>query len=121
MKTSTIVIAVIALFILVVGGIYSLSRSGTSGQTEPVASEGYKVEIKNSAFNPKVINIKEGTTVEWTNKDSKSHTIVSDSEGEMDSPKMEQDDKFEHLFAVKGTYSYYCGIHPSMKGTVVVE
>ncbi|HTZ41834.1 MAG TPA: plastocyanin/azurin family copper-binding protein [Candidatus Omnitrophota bacterium] len=28
---------------------------------------------------------------------------------------------YSHTFAAAGTYSYHCSIHPSMKGTIIVQ
>jgi len=79
------------------------------------------VEIKDFAFNPATITIKKGTTVTWTNQDSAPHTVTSESGNELDSPTLSKGQSYSHTFNEVGTFSYYCTIHPRMKGNVVVE
>ncbi len=78
------------------------------------------VSIKNFAFNPASMSIKAGTKVTWTNNDSVSHTVTSDSGTLFDSSTLAPGQSFSFTFGSSGTYSYHCSIHPMMKGTVVV-
>jgi plastocyanin len=34
---------------------------------------------------------------------------------------LDTDDKFDYKFEQAGTYDYLCGIHPHMRGQVMVE
>ncbi len=77
------------------------------------------IVIKNFKFEPSSITIKAGTTVTWTNQDKAPHTIVSDDQtfnGNTDS-----NGTFSYTFKKSGTYNYYCSIHPSMIGTIIVQ
>lgn len=116
MKTSWIITIIIVLIAIIAFVVYIYPKMQ---QTEPVTSEGHKVEIKDFSFNPKNLQIKAGVTVEWTNKDSVAHKIKFDS-GE-ESPTMQSGETYEKLFTKNGTYSYICSIHPSMKGTIIVS
>lgn len=79
-----------------------------------------EVSIENNAFIPATVNISTGDTVRWTNLDPTTHTVtgVGTSFG---SEALNQGDSYEFLFTNAGTYDYYCSIHPSMKGTVIVK
>ena len=79
------------------------------------------VEISGFAFNPSTLTIPKGATVIWTNMDSAAHTIVSDSGNEIDSGSIAKGETYGHTFSTSGTYNYHCGIHPSMKGQIIVE
>ncbi len=81
----------------------------------------YSVGIENFAFSPKEIRIKKGDTITWTNEDSAPHTVTSDTGDELDSQRLNTGQTYTHKFNEKGTFSYYCAIHPSMKGKVIVE
>lgn len=85
----------------------------------PVASS-VTVDIKNFAFSPSTLNIKTGTKVTWVNNDSAPHTIVSDSGSLLDSQTLSTGQSFSFTFTEPGSINYHCGIHPSMKGKVVV-
>jgi len=80
-----------------------------------------EVFIENSTFSPSTITVAANTTITWTNKDSMSHTVTSDSGNELSSGSISADGTWSHTFAVAGTYPYYCTIHPSMKATVKVN
>lgn len=79
------------------------------------------VTIQNSAFSPQVIAVNAGDTVTWVNKDSVSHTTVSDNALIWDSGNLAPGQKYSRVFKYVGSYKFHCGIHPSMTGTVVVR
>ena len=70
-----------------------------------------------------MLTIRTGTTVTWTNQDSAPHQIASDSGSPLSfsSDSLSNGASYQVTFAEPGTYSYHCAIHPSMKGTVVVQ
>lgn len=71
-------------------------------------------------YSPATFTVKVGQTVTWSNGDGGVHTVTSDTSGVFDSGNMPSGDTFSHTFTQAGTYTYYCTIHPWMKGTVVV-
>lgn len=103
---------VLALVVLVSGCTQSQAPS------QPQQSF-VEVNIKDFAFDPETVKINPGTTVRWTNKGDSVHTVVFDDG--VSSGKLKKGDTFERTFSENGVYNYYCSIHPSMKGTVIVE
>ena len=86
----------------------------------PGAGPG-SVKIANFEFKPQKVVVKPGTTVKWTNADSTIHDIKDTSPlASPASPSMSKGDTFTITYAQPGTYSYVCGIHPYMIGTVEV-
>jgi len=79
-----------------------------------------KVEISGFAFNPATVTIKVGEKVTWTNQDGAVHTVVAD-DNSWTSDSLEQGASFSHTFDTAGTFTYICGVHPAMKGTVIVQ
>ena len=79
------------------------------------------IDINGFAFNPSPLTIPKGATVIWTNMDSAPHTIVSDFGDELNSDSISKGKTYAHTFSTPGTYDYHCGIHPSMKGKIVVK
>jgi plastocyanin len=61
-----------------------------------------------------------GTTVTWTNRDDSPHTVVSTS-GLFKSNALDTDEKFSFTFPNKGTFLYFCSLHPKMTAKTVVE
>lgn len=78
------------------------------------------VDIADLAFSPDTLTVAVGTTVTWENSDSLAHTSTSDDEV-WDSGTLEGGGEFSFTFEEVGTFSYFCKIHPSMNGSVVVE
>lgn len=77
-----------------------------------------QVLIKDFTFRPAQITIQKGDTVTWTHPGPASHTVkFSDSE----SPILKNGSQYSKTFNEVGTFNYECGIHPYMKGTVIVK
>jgi plastocyanin len=92
--------------------------------TEDIDKDGeasqVSVNIEGFEFKPASIKIAKGTMVMWANKDNTIHT-TSSIEGTWDSKLLKKDDTFSFTFNEPGTFNYQCNIHPSMKGTVIVD
>ncbi len=110
-KTGTIAPSVSA------SAVAAVSES-TVAATAVTPLQGNTVNIKGFQFDPETVEIKKGDKVIWKNEDSAIHTVTFDT---FDSGSMKQGDTFEHAFDTAGSFSYYCGNHPSMKGTVKVN
>jgi plastocyanin len=79
-----------------------------------------EVKIDNFTFTPVVLTVPVGAQVTWTNRDDIPHTVVSDDQAIKSKP-LDTDDKFTFTFSKAGTYTYFCSLHPKMKGRVVVQ
>ena len=71
-------------------------------------------------FAPATTFVNVGGTVTWTNGSDAPHTVTSDAGSELSSSTLNAGKTFSHSFAVTGTFSYHCTIHPYMVGKVVV-
>lgn len=97
------------------GGPAALPSSGSSP-----AAQGNAVAIVDFGFEATSVTVKVGATVTWTNTGSASHTATAD-DGSFDSKSLAGGKAFSQTFATAGTFAYHCAIHPTMKGTVVVQ
>jgi plastocyanin len=79
-----------------------------------------RVVIDNFTFLPTPLKVNAGTTVTWVNHDDIPHSIVCPAL-KVHSHALDTDDTFTYKFDQAGTYDYLCGIHPHMRGQVVVE
>ena len=86
----------------------------------PNSADSAQVSLINFSFNPQNLKVKLGTNVTWTNNDLAGHLIEAD-DGSFLSKTISQGESFAHVFNSKGTFSYHCKIHPSMKGVITVE
>ncbi|MFZ0510690.1 MAG: plastocyanin/azurin family copper-binding protein [Candidatus Nitrosopolaris sp.] len=124
---TTTVIAVLAMAILLSGidlAHHALGQSKTSsvlivkGASNPTATEPY---------NPSSLSIPVGTTVTWTNSDNTEHTVTQGNpsgntpQNGFDSGLLAPGKTFTHTFDTIGTIQYYCTLHPTMLGEVIVK
>lgn len=78
------------------------------------------VTIRDFAFAPASLTVKAGATVTWTNQDGPSHSVKWD-DGTAGSAPLATGATYTRTFSTAGTFTYVCGIHASMKGTIVVN
>ena len=71
-------------------------------------------------FAPGSVTVPAGTEVVWTNIDGIPHTSTA-RDGLWDSGNMEVNGTFGFTATEPGSYSYFCSIHPSMVGDIIVE
>jgi plastocyanin len=83
------------------------------------ASSETRLTIDNFTFKPDAVTIPAGTRIVWVNDDDIPHSIV-ETTGKFHSPALDTEDKFSFTFDKAGSYEYFCGLHPHMKGKVVV-
>ena len=97
--------------------------TAAAGSEAAAAGEVVDIEIVEFQFaGGEPVTVPVGTEVVWTNNDSMAHTVQFAADtGIPESPDLAQGDTYSFTFTEPGTYSYICGIHPRMTGTIVVE
>ncbi|MFQ5794639.1 MAG: lamin tail domain-containing protein [Candidatus Bipolaricaulia bacterium] len=95
---------------------WTVGLATIGGPNEPTV----EVDIRNFAFQPANIRVKVGTMVTWVQRDNVPHTVTSRT-GLFDSGNLLLGQSFTFTFEKPGSYNYYCKIHPSMEGKVIVE
>ena len=86
--------------------------------------------LTTDAYQPYPIEINVGDTVVWTNRDNTIHTVTAGTPtegatgefgGTQENPVLVfANQKFSHTFETEGEFDYYCTLHPSMVGRVIV-
>lgn len=79
-----------------------------------------EIAIENSAYQPSLITVQRGTTVTWTNEDTETHTVKSESGQGPDSEPLAQGDTYSYTFEEAGTFNYFCEQHPEVRATIQV-
>ena len=91
----------------------------------PTKSSRPGCEEIDRCYIPSVIAIDSGNQVTWVNEDSAFHSVTSgfyDEPSELfDSGHLDPYESFTVDFDEKGTYDFFCTLHPWMKGQVIVE
>lgn len=100
----------------------------SSGETESTESEpapsgeaakSEKVDIVEFTYQPDPVVVQTGGKVVWQNQDAAPHTATAD-DGSFDTGTIEKGKIGSETFKEAGTFTYFCEIHPTMKGTVEV-
>ena len=78
-----------------------------------------EVQVVDFAFEPATMTVPVGSTVTWTNSGSRPHTVTAD-DGSFDSGRLDPGEQFSQTFDQAGTFTYHCGFHPEMQGSIVV-
>jgi len=90
---------------------------GATKRSVPVKSNEVSM-AKSYRFDPKIVQVKAGDTVTWTNNDNFTHTVKVDGMGDH---KVGRGDSVAITFDKAGTYQYVCTLHShDMHGTVIV-
>ncbi|HEX6667751.1 MAG TPA: cupredoxin domain-containing protein [Solirubrobacterales bacterium] len=95
----------------------ALWSANASGETAS-ASATKSVKIANFAFAPGKTTVTAGTKVAFSNSDSTTHTATGKG---FNTGRISKGRTKSVTFSKKGTFAYHCSIHPTMKGTIVVE
>ena len=105
------------------GKITNSTAAGTKVSIVEEASE-----MGDQAYDPNPVKIKSGDSVTWTNDDSQIHTVTSGTGSDdpnlgkdFDSSMLSQNQTFSHKFTTAGQFPYFCQLHPTMVGKVVVS
>jgi plastocyanin len=138
MKNNTLLFVIVGVLIL--GGLFFAFKpktQSTQSQSEPgavmereaeeteeikdfTAEKEVTLEIKDYKFTPQTIRIKKGTKVTWINKDVARHNAVAD-DGSFKTELIGRDESVSVTFDNVGKFGYFCGPHPFMRGTIIVE
>lgn len=111
---------VLVLGVVLVSILVACSGEGTE-TTESAGGEEQRVEIADLAFNPEALTVAAGTTVTWVSADPNlPHTSNSEDEVWF-SGTLNEGDEFSFTFEEPGTFAYFCEVHPTMTGSIVVE
>jgi copper-containing nitrite reductase len=97
----------------------SIAATGTANVR---INSGSALNTTSTYFSPSTITVVIGVnnTVVWTNYDSVEHTVTA-TDNSYGSGYIQPDQSFSHTFTSPGIYTYYCTLHPWMKGTVIVK
>jgi plastocyanin len=80
----------------------------------------HTVAIEAMQFSPPKLEVNVGDMVIWKNKDAFPHTATSDDRG-FDSGNIQSGRSWKFVAKKRGTFPYFCTLHPTMKAVLVVK
>jgi len=102
--------------------------SNAVGQSKIVSIvKGASNPSSTEPYNPSPLSVSVGTTVTWINNDNTGHTVTQGNPSGntppngFDSGILAPGKTFTHTFGTAGTIQYYCTLHPTMLGEVIVK
>jgi plastocyanin len=78
------------------------------------------IYMSSGKFSPASITVSAGTTINWINRESVTHSVVSDNKL-FSSGNIGKNMNYSHTFSTAGTFPYRCLFHGGMTGTVIVQ
>jgi plastocyanin len=102
--------------------------SNAVGQSKIVSIvKGASNPSSTEPYNPSPLSVPVGTIVTWINNDNTGHTVTQGNPSGntppngFDSGILAPGRTFTHTFGTAGTIQYYCTLHPTMLGEVIVK
>ncbi|MBI3522581.1 MAG: cupredoxin domain-containing protein [Chloroflexi bacterium] len=105
-------------------GSTTAAPPATSSAAAPATAGASAVSIKGFAFNPASLTVKAGAKITFTNNDGTTHTVTSGAPGAKTATFDNQVSAGQSAAVTidkAGTYDFFCQIHNSMKGQIVVQ
>src|SRR5439155_10480209 len=104
--------AFVAAVVLLLGGMMLQSQAARAGAAG--------VSIQNIQYAPAAMTLTAGDAVTSTNHDPTTHSVRWTGGRTDAGPFLSQGQTYTTSFAAPGSYTYVCGVHPSMMGSVTV-
>ena len=79
----------------------------------------HTVTIKGMVFDPVELHVKKGDAVIWINKDIVAHNVTQFPDSKWTSGTLPNGKSWKK--DVDKSFDYFCSIHPTMKGKVIVD
>lgn len=96
------------------------AQSLKAATTKRAARRGHTVVIKDMKYQPPILTVMVGSTVEWKNADIVAHTVTS-VEKSFDSRVIPPGASWKLIARKTGTFDYICTLHPNMRAKLVVQ
>jgi len=116
-QNSTAIIAWIIVAVLFVSDVTVADYANAQETMKMPANTLHKVDISGFEFVPEELKVSSGDIVVWTNHDIVPHRVDTNGIKKIMSPEIAAGGTFR--LVVKGSMTYKCGLHPSMKGKLI--
>jgi len=80
----------------------------------------HTVLIEGTSYTPQTLTVHRGDTIVWTNKDPFPHTVTARN-GQFDSHLVLEDHSWKYTARKRGEFPYFCALHQTMTGVLIVK
>jgi plastocyanin len=118
-RIGAVILAVVVSVLTLAGGAPAEAGGGCHSN---VFNDEAKttVELSKNCFSPTVVRVQAGDQVTWTNTDPDVHTVTGVASSWGTDEKIAPEQSVSYKFDKSGVFPYFCYLHPSMVGAVVV-
>ena len=128
LAVGALVVSLVAMTALGPGISAAADRASTHRRTAPTsATVTITPALVGGTFTPGTVTVAKGGTLTVVNTTSIAHTFTSEALGSDGNPLFDVSVPAGATVSIPvstlggGSYSYYCRIHPSMTGTVIID
>ena len=107
---------------------FAIDRAQSANFVDMTGQSAVTIDMKDIAFVPQNVKISKGTRVTWTNSDSVSHYVNTDSHPahtyqlDQNSKEIKPGDSHTYTFDAPSIYPYHCSAHAdTMTANILVE
>jgi plastocyanin len=117
----------ITLSFAIIAIALSAIACGSSSPSSPTPTSGADVTVNivgingSNSFAPNPTTVAVGQRIAWKNADSTTHDIIQDANAFTTASVGAGATTNAVTMSTRGTFTYHCGIHPTMVGTVTVQ
>ncbi len=97
------------------------AHATSSASAQTTSGSAGAIGIDNFAFTPKVLRVAAGERITWTNHDDVPHRIQSANGKFAPSSVLDTKGTYTLSLGKPGEYPYFCSLHPTMTGMIVVR
>ena len=92
----------------------------TAAKTGWAEPDTHTIVIEAMQFTPQILEVKQGDTVIWVNKDLFPHNATA-TDRSFQSSEIGPEGSWKFSAAKKGEHAYACTLHPPMKAKLIVK
>lgn len=118
-RITSITVAVVSAALVFAASDPASAGGGCHSETLTDA-RGVAVALEKRCFEPMVTRVDAGQQVTWTNNDPDVHAVTGVASSWGDYTELGKGDAVTYQFDESGVFPYFCFLHPSMVGAVVV-
>ena len=111
---------VLLLTAVLFAGLYSCTKTAADFDGQGGLLPTHYITINDSSFSPIVLTLATGSSITFVNSTDNEHSIVSDDSATILSGTILHKTSFYFKKDTTGTFNYHCGMHPTVKGTIIL-
>ncbi len=93
----------------------------TPGRDQKLSPKADTIYIQMMQFKPTVLTVGKYDTIVWINQDLVRHNVTAFPDKSWTSGDIQMDSSWTKVITVTDSLNYFCTLHPTMKGTIIVR